>query len=362
MNNNTLSLSPYADEKGRLYYYDNAKFILIFLVVLAHACSPFKGEGSTGFFFTYLWRMINTLHMPCLIFISGFFAKKYIRPDGTINVQRPFTYVLIYLFAQVTGAAFEIFVMKDDITPSFFYPRSSFWFLACLIWWYCFLPLVDRIRPEIMFPVVVFLGLFLGYDPRMSDAMSISRVVTHYPFFLAGYYIQPQMFEKIFTKKARKISIFVGIAALLSLLAIMFLFKPYGKIGFSIDKFITCDTPYPTIFKKSSVSPLLWFVPRVWFYICAAMLGFTFLAWVPRKKHFFTKYGSRTLAVYILHRCLYCPYRDWAWYEYFEKTPYLRFAIFPIVFAITVILSTYPFWYPFKLLSKIKITKFLKTK
>ena len=27
----------YADEKGRLYFYDNAKFILIFLVVLALA-------------------------------------------------------------------------------------------------------------------------------------------------------------------------------------------------------------------------------------------------------------------------------------------------------------------------------------
>ena len=31
---------PFANEKGRLYFYDNAKFILIFLVVLAHYLSP----------------------------------------------------------------------------------------------------------------------------------------------------------------------------------------------------------------------------------------------------------------------------------------------------------------------------------
>lgn len=363
MNNDNLSLSPYADEKGRLYYYDNAKFILIFLVVLAHALSPFTRSGSSGFLFSYIWRTINTLHMPCLIFISGFFAKKYIRPDGTINIQRPFTYILYYLAAQVTVAAFELFVLKDRITPSFFYPRSSLWFLVCLIWWYCFLPLVDRIKPEIMFPFAVFLGLFLGYDPRLGDAMSISRVVTHYPFFLAGYYIQPKMFEKIYSKKARRISIPVGVAALLSLLAIMFLFKPYGdKIGFSINDFITCDEPYATIFKKSSLTPFLWFVPRVWFYLCASMLCFAFLAWVPRKKYFFTKYGSRTLAVYILHRYLYLAYLEYEWYKYIDRIPYLRLAIFPIALIITVVFSTYPCWYPFKLLGKIKINKFVKTK
>lgn len=363
MNNDSLALSPYADEKGRLYYYDNAKFILIFFVVLAHAFSPFKESGGSGIVFMYLWRVINTLHMPCLIFISGFFAKKYIRPDGTINVQRPFTYILYYLAAQFTVAAFEMFVLKDDITLSVFSPRSSLWFLVCLIWWYCFLPLVDRVKPEVMFPIAVFLGLFLAYDSRLNGSMSISRVVTHYPFFLAGYYITPQMFEKIYSKKARIISIPVGIAALLSQLAITLLFKPYGdKITFSINSFITCDKPYATIFKNSSLTPFLWFVPRVWFYICAAMLCFAFLAWVPRKRYFFTKYGARTLAVYILHRYLYLAYLDYRWYEYLDNIPYLRLAIFPIALVITLVFSTYPFWYPFKLLGKIKIHKFLKTK
>ncbi len=89
----------YADAQGRLYFYDNAKFILIFLVVLGHAISPFKSNGPGHEFFYFLWRIINALHMPCLIFISGFFAKKYIRPDGSINVQRPFTYIIYYLVA-----------------------------------------------------------------------------------------------------------------------------------------------------------------------------------------------------------------------------------------------------------------------
>ncbi len=363
MNNVSSVESAYADERGRLYYYDNAKFILIFLVVLAHAFSPFKSTGESGFAFMYLWRIINTLHMPCLIFISGFFAKKYIRPDGTINVQRPFTYIMYYLFAQTTVAAFEIFVLKNNITLSLLYPRSSLWFLVCLIWWYCFLPLVDKIKPEIMFPVAVLLGLLLGYDPKFNGVMSLSRVVAHFPFFLAGYYIQPQTLANIYSKKAKLISIPVLIAALLSLLGIMFLFTPYGdKFQFSINNFIGCNSPYTDIFKKTDANPLLWFLPRVWFYLCAAALGFAFLAWVPRKKYFFTKFGARTLAVYILHRYLYLAYLEYKWYEYFNAVPYLRLAIFPIALIVTLVFSTYPFWYPFKLIGKIKIGKLLKTK
>lgn len=361
--------SRYADSKGRLYFYDNAKFILIFLVVLAHAISPFKAQGPGYQMFHYMWRVINTLHMPCLIFISGFFAKKYIRPDGSINIQRPFTYIVYYLAAQFTVGAFEVFVLKYSIAKSVLAPRSSLWFLVCLIWWYILLPLVDKIDPAKMMVIAVLAGLLIGYDEKVSNFMAISRVITHFPFFLFGYYVTGEQMNKLSTKKAKLISLPVGIAALGSLVAIMFLFSEEGRFSFSINSFITCDKSYFTIFKNKDANPLFWALPRVWFYACAAALSFCFLVWVPRKKNIFTRYGARTLAVYILHRYLYLAYLEYDWanfdwfkYEWFgwKNIMVLRVAMIAFAFVITVVLSLYPCYWPFEMLGKIKVKWLLK--
>ena len=353
--------SRYADEKGRLYFYDNAKFILIFLVVLAHAISPFKAGGPGYEFFHFIWRVINTLHMPCLIFISGFFAKKYIRPDGSINIQRPFTYIMYYMAAQIAVGAFEVFVLGDNISKSVLAPRSSLWFLVCLIWWYILLPLIDKIDPKKMMFIAVVAGLLIGYDEKVSNFMAVSRMITHFPFFLFGYYITGEHMQVLFTKKAKLISLPVLVASVGSLVLISWLFATSGPLDFSINNFITCDKSYFAIFKDKGVNPLFWLLPRVWFYACAAALSFCFLVWVPRKKNIFTKFGARTLAVYILHRFLYLAYLDsgFGWCVCFD-TMGERLLMILISFAITVVLSLYPFYWPFEMLGKIKVKKLLK--
>ncbi len=368
----TMLDSRYADEKGRLYFYDNAKFILIFLVILGHAISPFQTAGDGHALFKFIWRIVNVLHMPCMIFISGFFAKKYIRPDGSINVQRPFTYMLYYVTAQLLIGAFEVFVVNDSICKSMLEPRASMWFLACLSWWYMILPVIDKINPKYMLPIAVIVGLLIGYDTKMSNFMAISRMITHFPFFLLGYYITGDQMKMLFTKKAKLWAVLIGALSIGSIVGVMFLFSESGPFNFSINGFITCDRSYFKIFNNKGVNPVFWFLPRLWFYLCAAGLCFSFLAFVPRKKNVFTKFGSRTLAPYILHTLIYIAYKnevgfnwssfDWFKYEWFgwKDLFVLRLLIIPIVFIITVVLSLYPFYWPFEMLGKIKITKLLK--
>ncbi len=361
--------SRYADAQGRLYFYDNAKFILIFLVVLAHAISPFKSSGPGHEFFYFLWRIINALHMPCLIFISGFFAKKYIRPDGSINLQRPFTYIVYYLVAQFTVGAFEVYVQGDHISKSVLAPRSSLWFLVCLIWWYIFLPLIDKIEPGKMMVIAIVAALLFGYDEKISNLMAMSRMIAHFPFFLFGYYITGEHMQVLFTKKAKLISIPVIILSVGFMVFLSLISAESDTVKFVINRFITCDKSYFAIYKNTSVNPLLWCWPRLVFYITAAALSFSLLVWVPRKKTFFTKFGARTLAVYILHRYIYLLYRqyDWAdfdWFKYewfgWKDILVLRILMIAVVFLLTVVLSLYPCYWPFEKLGKIKVTKLLK--
>ena len=197
----------YADEKGRLFFYDNAKFLLVFLVILGHAIEPFRSSGEGSALFLFMWRIINTLHMPAMIFISGFFAKKYIRPDGSFNVQRPFTYMLYYFVAEVTFGAFETFVTHDEITKSILQPRPALWFLMCLSWWYLLLPVINKIEPKYMITVSVVVGIFIGYDSSISNFLAFSRMITHFPFFLFGYYISGDKMQFLLTKKAKLMSV-----------------------------------------------------------------------------------------------------------------------------------------------------------
>lgn len=359
----------YADEKGRLYFYDNAKFILIFLVVLAHAISPFKSAGPGYQFFHFLWRVINTLHMPCLIFISGFFAKSYIGRDGSIKVQRLFTYIVYYVASQLAVGAFEVFVLDYSIAKSMLSPRSSLWFLVCLIWWYFLLPIIDKIDPKYMLPIAFAAGLLIGYDEKVSNFMAISRVVVHFPFFLCGYYVSSGKMNELMTKKAKLWSIPVLLLSIASVVGIMFLFADNGPLDFSINSFITCDKSYFKIFKNTGINPVFWFLPRVWFYLCAFGLGFSFLVWVPKGKNIFTKLGSRTMAPYILHRFLYLAYLEFGIYNFtwfsaewfgWKDILVLRICVMVFAFLLTVLLSLYPFYWPFEMLGKIKITKLLK--
>ena len=199
------------DQKGREYYFDNAKFILILLVVLAHFCSPLKSEHE---YIDTMWIVINTMHMPCLIFISGYFAKSYIKKDGTIKMQRLFTYVVYYVASQLSVSLFEYFVLGyTDMEKSLFAARSSLWFLQCLIIWYLVLPYIAKLNKKFVMIAAILLGILIGYDTKVGGFLSIMRIFVHFPFFLTGYYIDKEWFVKFRNKWTQLLSIllYVGV-------------------------------------------------------------------------------------------------------------------------------------------------------
>ncbi len=53
-------------------YFDNARFILIFLVVFGHLIQSYVDANT---FVATLYKFIYAFHMPAFILISGYFAK-----------------------------------------------------------------------------------------------------------------------------------------------------------------------------------------------------------------------------------------------------------------------------------------------
>lgn len=335
----------FRDSKGRLYFYDNAKFILIFFVVLAHFLSPFKAENGNEHIYV-IWKLINTLHMPCLIFISGFFAKRYIQPGGGLKVQRTFSYFMLYLAAQIAITLFEIFALDNSVRFSILSARSSLWFLQCLGIWYLVLPFFEKFKPVVLLISAVVVGLVIGYDNSAFNILAISRVFVHFPFFFAGYFCTPKLIEKLFTKTARIIAV-VFIAISVVVFALWSKYLPDG--------IITCNYPYSEIAALEDFPVYLSWVFRASFYLFAFGLGASFLAIVPRRKTVFTLFGSRTLQVYILHRFLYMPWTELGWWETFSTAAYGKTIVAVASLALTIVLSLKPFSYPFTALQNIKI-------
>ncbi len=57
-------------------YFDNAKFLLIFLVVFGHIIRSYIHDNDA---LLHIYKFIYTFHMPAFILISGYFAKGFNR-------------------------------------------------------------------------------------------------------------------------------------------------------------------------------------------------------------------------------------------------------------------------------------------
>lgn len=336
----------YTDDKGRDYFFDNAKFILIFFVVLAHAVSPLQYTMPAV---AAVWKVINTLHMPCMIFITGYFGKSYIK-NGVVKTQRFVTYMMYYLAAQTAVTLFEYFVLNDhNIGKSFFFPRSSLWYLMCMLWWFGLMPYYYKIKPKLLLPFAFLCALACGYDNKAGDFLSVLRVVNHFPFFLAGYY-----FKKEWLFKFRNIFTQIGAAVI----AAAMLVWTYFNLDVIPNKIITSNFSYYDANLKTMTSMSTMFLHRICFYLAAFLLCACFLLLVPRGKAVFTRFGSRTLQVYILHRFLYLSENKFGWYEPFLGSYKGALEMAGIALAVTLILSLKPFEYPFMLLGKIRLKPF----
>lgn len=330
---------------SRSPYFDNAKFILIILVVLAHAVSPLKSKYP---WLMTVWTFINTFHMSTFIFISGYFAKKYFKGDN-FNIQKPFYYLILYLASQISVSLFEYYILGDkDIAISIFAARSSLWFLQSLVIWYLMLPFVVRLKKGIAIAAAFFFGILCGYDNQIGTFLTVSRALVHFPFFLMGFYMDSNFFSQIYSKKKRVAAVIIIAIGIFIVTTCLELYP---------SKSITASYNY---WKFNVDMPLKYrWIYRIVFYLSALAWGWAILALTPSRANYFTQFGTKTLQVYILHRFLYLAWLQYKWYEYFDSL-LGTFILAALAIILTYVLSLKPFSYPFDLLAKIKITPLLK--
>ena len=81
---------------GRIAKWDNARWILITLVVICHFFENYLGNPVANSLFFYVY----TFHMPAFFLIAGLFSKKTVE-DRRIDKVAP--YILIYIFIKIVN-------------------------------------------------------------------------------------------------------------------------------------------------------------------------------------------------------------------------------------------------------------------
>lgn len=273
------------EAKERVSLWDNAKFLLIFLVVLGHFADYYTKDSLN---MRRLFLFIYLFHMPAFIFISGLFSK------NTVNHKRyrkVFEYFFIYLFIRmflfVTRSLCYGEVAKFSLFPS---TGVSWYIFALAVFILITMCLKDLNRTYFLIFAVV-LACFTGYDSSVGSEFALSRIIVYYPFFLAGYYMEQEKLVTILKKKH-----ITAVSAVVFAIFAFFIYRYIDRI-YWVRPLLTGQNPFGSLKQYYKYGMFLRFA----YYLVVFLLIFCLISLIPQRNSIFTVWGQRSLQVYALH-------------------------------------------------------------
>lgn len=308
--------------KDRDAYFDNAKFFLILLVVLAHSMRIVGGHHISS-----LFKLIYLFHMPAFVMISGYFSKFQKNP----RVAKLF---IQYLIFQTVYNIFDAKILNREVILNYTTPNWILWFLLALLVWKSVTPHIVKSRYVIALSIAA--AVLAGYDNTISYYLSLSRIIVFYPFFLLGYRFDKSYIYKLKSLLHPALSVAVSVAVF-ALSYIMLLYLPIFPKDLLFHSF-----PYQEMGMNEWYAGAFRLLALLW----GGILTFCFFNLVPVGHRIYTKLGQRSLQAYILHGFIIKLLSFWKVGSYFSS-PFEKLMFFFCMFIITILLLSKPLEYLF---------------
>ncbi|MCR5704141.1 MAG: acyltransferase family protein [Eubacterium sp.] len=276
-------------KEERIYYWDNLKCFLIFLVVFGHVLLPFRMNGIC---FKKICVFIYFFHMPAFVFISGFFAKNYMKKDVP-DIRKLNGFLILYVAYETLIAVEQTLINGVALDIPLFRPSGSPWYLLTMFMWYLIIPIFAKIKPVFGMIISILMGLGIGFIEYFDAFFAGSRMFVFFPFFLLGFYVNPGIVEKITNWK-------VKIVAALLLVGSVFLFLWKWELIKKNELMIYGSSDYYRS-PQGPVEPWGNLIFRLVWYVIVTLIIFGIMSLIPKKKFSFSYVGSRTLPIYFLH-------------------------------------------------------------
>ncbi|QSS99911.1 acyltransferase family protein [Pontibacillus sp. ALD_SL1] len=262
-------------------YFDNAKWILMFLVVFGHVIQPYKDQHSI---YSVLYQWVYTFHMPAFIIVSGYFAQANI---NKAYVGKLFKKLLLpYLSFQAIYTIYYALIGKSGWWKPPFEPQWALWFLVSLFCWHIMLYWYRRLPKHVAILISIQIGVLVGYMSGIDHSFSLSRTFVFFPFFLIGHWIGSEELNWLRETRTKVLALGVMLSVALAII-----FGPSYETEwfFGSKSYVTLGMP--------EWGGLI----RFGTYIVSILMAFSVLSWIPTKTYTWTKYGAYTLYVYLLH-------------------------------------------------------------
>ncbi|MFH8606378.1 acyltransferase family protein [Streptomyces sp. NPDC018029] len=305
--------------KQRDAFFDNAKYLAIVLVAMAHAWEPLTDHSRAA---EALYMTVYTFHMPAFIVISGYFSRSFdMRPD---RLKRLVTGVAVpYVIFEVAYSLFKRWADDDPGHPiSLLDPWYLTWFLVALFVWRLTVPLWKIVRWPV--PLALAIAMLAVISPDIGDDLDLQRVLQFMPFFVLGLFMKPEYFQLVRRREVRILSVPVFAAAVL--------LAYWAAPRMTSVWFYRRDSA-----QELGVPWWVGIVMTLALFGCSVVLTACFFAWVPRRKMWFTILGAGTLYGYLLHGFLAKGSRFWGWFEDYAWLHKPLGEIFVTVVAATVV-------------------------
>ncbi len=312
---------------NRIAKWDNAKLILIVLVVICHFYENYLGCSDLV---NSLFFSVYSFHMPAFFLISGLFAKRTINEK---RIEKVLPYLLIYLLTKVLGWLTLRIIQGDFVEIDFVRESGVAWFILALFFMHVITFYTKRFRPAYMFTLSILLSMLAGYTNGDINFLCWLRVIIFYPFFYAGYVLSLEDVSKWLDHKIAKILSAFGII-------VWFVVCYIGIDKLFWLRFLFTGRSY----KFLEYGPLYGGILRLIAYVVSFVLVFMFLCVVPKRKFFVSAIGAKSLSIYVFHYSLVNIFVHSFLYKYlFQNFPDTwELLLCPIAILVTLICSIKP--------------------
>lgn len=265
----------------RLYLWDNAKALLILLVVIGHFAQYYMNESNS---FKSIWVCIYLFHMPLFIFIAGYFHK------NVYIVNKVYYYfvlgillkILLFITGKITGGHPSFSLFSDQSLPWFMFAMAGFIMITYFL---------KDIDDKFVFLVAIIIGCYSGYDKTVRDTLILSRILVFYPFYIAGVLAKKR---NIFLWSNKKNIILVTCGIIICL----WVFICFAGLDYvwAVKGLLTGRNPFPNSFYYYGE------LVRAGHYLLIAITSLSIILLLPQRKIKLLSFlGQNTLQIYFWH-------------------------------------------------------------
>ncbi|GHH79075.1 membrane protein [Streptomyces sulfonofaciens] len=298
MSENSSAGRPRESVPAREAFFDNAKFLAIVLVAVGHSWEPLQNGSRTV---DAAYMAVYTFHMPAFIIVSGYFSRGFDARPGRLG--RLVSGVAVpYVVFETGYALFERWAGDDPSNPvTLLDPWFLTWFLPALFVWRLTTPLWRTLRAP-MVPALALAAL-ASMSPELGDDLDLQRVLQFLPFFVLGLLLRPEHLARLRGRRLRTAAPAVFAAALL----VAYWAAPRMNYEWFYHDNSAQELGAPWWAGPAMTAGLL---------VCSLTLTACFLAWVPRRRTWFTGLGTGTMYGYLLHGFLVKGALYAGWYDH----------------------------------------------